>query len=129
MAERTHRPLETAKYKAVRLSARLRGGGAATDLSVEDDGGQIPSEIVTAVYASSTGTFTVTFRHKYPRLLEAPVFSFVGPNGGMTGKCTAIDVAAGTATFLLSYSTTPTDPSTDDYIYVAWTVSNGSLVQ
>lgn len=128
MAERIHRPYEHAKYKAIELTARLKGGGAAADLSVEDGSGQLPSEIVSATY-SSTGTFTVVFRNKYYRLLKAPSFSFVGPNGGMTGKCTAIDVQAGTATFLISYSTTPTDPSTSDYIYVAWTVSNGSLVQ
>lgn len=130
MAQRIHRDYQHAKTKAVELSARLRGGGAASDLTVEDDDApQLPSEIVSAVYASSTGTFTVTFRHKYYRLLKAPVFSFVGPNGGMNGKCTAIDVQAGTATFLISYSTTPTDPETTDYIYVSWTVSNGSTAQ
>lgn len=129
MAHRKHRPYEHAKYKAIELTARLRGGGAAADLSVEDDGdASLPSEIVSATYAS-TGTFTVVFRHDYYRLLKAPVFSFVGPNGGMNGKCTAIDVQAKTATFLIAYSTTPTDPSTSDYIYVSWTVSNGSLVQ
>lgn len=130
MAHRKHRPYEHSKYKAVELTARLRGGGVAADLTVEDDDDTtLPSEIVTAVYAAATGTFTVTFRHKYYRLLKAPVFSFVGINGGMNGKCTAIDVQAGTATFLIAYSTTPTDPETTDYIYVSWTVSNGSLVQ
>jgi hypothetical protein len=129
MAQRQHRSYEHVKYKAVELTARLRGGGAATDLSVEDDDStQLPSEIVFAVYAAA-GTFTVTFRHAYYRLLKAPVFSFVGPNGGMNGKCTAIDVQAKTATFLLAYNSTPTDPSTSDYIYVSWTVSNGSLPQ
>jgi hypothetical protein len=130
MAHRKHRPYEHAKYKAIELTARLRGGGAAADLTVEDDDdATLPSEIVTAVYAGSTGSFTIAFRHDYYRLLKAPVFSFVGPNGGMNGKCTAIDVQAGTATFLIANSTTPADPSTSDYIYVSWTVSNGSLVQ
>ena len=47
----------------------------------------------------------------------------------MQGKCTAIDVQAGTATFLISYSTTPTDPATTDTIYVSWTVSTSLLSQ
>ncbi len=130
MAQRIHRNYQHAKHGAVELTARLRGGGAAASLSVEDDDSTtLPSEIVSATY-SATGTFTVVFRHKYPRLLKAPVFSFVGPNGGMNGKCTAIDVSAGTATFLIANSTTPADPSTDDYIYVSWTVSNsGAVVQ
>lgn len=128
MAHRQHRNYEHSKYKAIELTARLRGGGAGQDLTVEDDGGSLPSEIVSATY-SATGTFTIVFRYDYYLLLKAPTFSFVGPNGGMNGKCTAIDVTAGTATFLLAYSTTPTDPSTSDYIYVSWTVSNGSLSQ
>jgi hypothetical protein len=128
MAERTHRELETPKHKAVVLFARLTGGGAASSLVVADTGGQVPSEIVSATY-SATGTFTVVFRYKYVRLLEAPVFSFVGTNPGMQGKCTAIDVSAGTATFLISYSTTPTDPATTDSIYVKWTVANSGIVQ
>lgn len=128
MAERTHRPLETSKHKAVVLFAKLTGGGAAASLTVSDSGGQLPGEIVSATY-SATGTFTVVFRHKYLRLLSAPVFSFVGANPGMTGKCTAIDVSAGTATFLISYSTTPTDPATTDTIYVTWTVANSGVAQ
>ena len=129
MAHRKHRPYEHVKYKVVEITARLRGGGAASDMTVEDDEANLPSEIVSATYASSTGVFTIAFRHKYYRLLKAPSFTFVGPNGGMNGKCTAIDVQAGTATFLLAYNSTPTDPSTDDYVFVAWTVSNGSLEQ
>lgn len=128
MAERTHRELETSKHKAVVLFAKLTGGGAAASLVVADGSGQLPSEIVSATY-SATGTFTVVFRYKYVRLLEAPVFSFVGTNPGMQGKCTAIDVSAGTATFLISYSTTPTDPATTDTIYVKWTVANSGIVQ
>lgn len=128
MAERIHRPLETSKHKAVRLYAKLTGGGAASDLTISDSGEQGGGEITAATH-SATGTFTITFRHRYYRLLEAPSFSFVGTQSGLTGKCTAIDVQAGTATFLIGYSTTPADPATTDTIYVSWTVSNSSLSQ
>lgn len=127
MAQKNFRDLQTSKHEAKILYAKLVGGGAASNLTVSG-GGQVPTDIVSAVYASSTGTFTVTFRDKYPLLLEAPTFSFVGTNPGMQGKCTAIDVTAGTATFLISYSTTPTDPETTDTIYVRWTVSNSGAV-
>ena len=90
---------------------------------------QLPSEITAAAYDSTTGQFAVTFRHTYYRLLQAPVFSFVGTSNGLNGKCTAIDVQAGTATFFFNASTTPADPATTDTIYVSWTVSNSSLVQ
>jgi hypothetical protein len=127
MAERTHRELETSKHKAVVLFAKLTGAGAA-DLTVSDTGGQLPSEIVSAT-RTGVGTFTIAFRYKYNRLLAAPTFSFVGTNPGMQGKCTAIDVSAGTATFLISYSTTPTDPASTDTIYITWTASNSGLAQ
>lgn len=128
MATRTNRPVDSTKHGVVELFAKLTGGGAAASLTVNGTGGVVPTDIVSATY-SATGTFTVVFRDKYGRLLAAPTFSFVGANGGMTGKCTAIDVAAGTATFLISYSTTPADPDTTDTIYVRWTVSNSGLAQ
>ncbi len=128
MADRTHRPLETPSFQAKTLFAKLVGGGAAANLTISQASEQGGGEITAATY-SATGTFTITFRHSYYRLLQAPVFSFVGTNPGMQGKCTAIDVQAGTATFLISYSTTPTDPATTDTIYVSWTVSTSLLSQ
>jgi hypothetical protein len=129
MATKSFRPIETSKHAAIVLFAKLTGGGAASDLVVGGTGGPVPTDIVTAVYASATGTFTIVFRDKYPLLLAAPTFSFVGDQTGLNGKCTAIDVAAGTATFLFGYSTTPADPATTDTIYVTWTVANSGLVQ
>ena len=128
MAQRIHRDFKHVKHGAIALTARLRGAGAA-DLSVEDDGETaLPSEIVSAT-RTGVGTFTVVFRHKYPSRLGFPIFSFLGPNGGMNGKCTAYDPAAGTATFLIAYNSTPTDPTTADYIDVAWTVSNSGAIR
>lgn len=123
MAHRTTHPLNTPKSEAHLLTAKLTGGGAAADLVNADADNMGAGEIVSATY-SSTGVFTVVFRHAYAALLAAPVFSFVGASSGMTGKCTAIDVAAKTATFLIGYSTTPADPATTDTIYVSWIVRN-----
>jgi hypothetical protein len=129
MATKSFRPIQTSKHAAIVLFAKLTGGGAATSLVVGGTGGPVPTDIVSAAYDSTTGQFAIVFRDKYPVLLSAPVFSFVGTQPGMEGKCTAIDVSAGTATFLISYSTTPADPATTDTIYVTWTVANSGLVQ
>ncbi len=120
---RSVHPLETPKTEAHLLHAKLTGGGAAASLVNADSALQGGGEIVSATYVS-TGVFTVVFRHKYPSLLVAPIFSFVGSNSGLNGKCTAIDVAAGTATFQLAYNSTPADPATTDSIYVTWVVRN-----
>lgn len=125
MAQRTHHSAQTSKSEVINLFAKLVGAGAA-DLVVQtgtDTNG--PDDIVSAT-RTGVGTFTIVFRHKYPKLIGAPVFSFVTTSGqlDMSGTCTAIDVAAGTATFAFGYSTTPADPAATDAIYVTWAVRN-----
>ena len=106
---------------SVDLFAKLTGGGVGVDLVNADSGNRGGGEIVSAVW-SSTGTYTVTFRHTFPALLWAPQCTFVGSNLDFNMIPSAIDVTAGTATFVFGTGTTPTDVATTTTVYVRWTV-------
>lgn len=120
------KPIDTPRSHVVDLFAKLTGGGAAADAvnadSAIDGGGEI-----SAAVRSALGTYTITFRKLWPALLHAPVFSFVeataATGAGIDGFATAIDVTAGTATFVFSQnSTTLIDLPTTTTVYVRWTV-------
>jgi hypothetical protein len=116
------RPLNVAhEAYALDVFAKLTGGGVGTDLVNADSSNRGSGEIVSAVW-SSTGTYTVTFRHAYPALLWAPQCSFVGSNLDFNMITSAIDVSASSATFVFGVGTTPTDVATTTTVYVRWTV-------
>lgn len=120
------RPLETPRSQVVDLMAKLTGGGAATDMVNADSAINGGGEISAAV-RSALGTYTITFRKNWPQLVQAPVFSFVDATAaniaGLDGAVTAIDVTAGTATFVFSQnSTTLVDLPTTTTVYVRWAV-------
>lgn len=106
---------------AVECFAKLTGGGVGTSLVNDDANNRGGGEIVSAVW-SSTGTYTVTFRHLWPALLFAPIASFVGANPDFNLQVSAIDVTAGTATFVFASGTTATDVPTTTDCYIRWTV-------
>lgn len=106
---------------AVDVFAKLTGGGVGADLVNSDSANRGGGEIVSGVW-TSTGTYTITFRHAYPALLMAPVATFVGGTQSFNMQCSAIDVVAGTATFVFGSNTTPTDVATTTTVYVRWTV-------
>jgi hypothetical protein len=114
-------PLETPRTGVVELFAKLTGGGVGADLVNSDSAVNGGGEIVSAVW-SSTGTYTVTFRKAWPQLLFAPIATFVGATQDFNLQCSAIDVAAQTATFVFGSNTTPTDVATTTTCYVRWTV-------
>jgi hypothetical protein len=115
-------PLQVAhEAHAVECFAKLTGGGVGVDLVNSDSGNRGGGEIVSAVW-SSTGTYTVTFRHLWPALLFAPIATFVGATQDFNMQCSAIDVTAGTATFVFGSNTTPTDVATTTTAYIRWTV-------
>lgn len=119
-------PLQTPRTYAVTLYAKLTGGGAATDMVNADSAINGGGEIVSAV-RSALGTYTITFRKNWAQLLMAPDFTFVDATAaniaGLDGAVTAMDVTAGTATFVFSQnSTTLVDIATTTTVYVNWTV-------
>lgn len=105
---------------AVDCFAKLTGGGVGVDLVNSDSTNRGGGEIVSAVFAS-TGTYTITFRHAWPALLWAPVATFVGATADFNMQVSAIDLAAGTATFVFNSGTTPTDVPTTTTVYLRWT--------
>lgn len=116
-------PLQVAhEAHAVECFATLVGGGAATDLVNSDSAHRGGGEIVSAVYAGSTGQYTIAFRHAWPALRYAPVATFVGATADFNMQVSAIDVTAGTATFVFNSGTTPTDVPTTTTVYIRWTV-------
>ena len=120
------RPIETPRSQVVDVFAKLTGGGAAADMVNADSGINGGGEIATAVRAAQ-GSYTITFRKLWPQLVQSPVFTFVDATAanvaGLDGNCTAIDVAAGTATFFFSQnSTTGVDIPTTTTVYVRWAV-------
>lgn len=120
---RTTYPINTPKSEVDILTAKLTGGGAATSLVNADSANQGGGEVVSATY-SATGVYTIVFRHKYAALKAAPMFSFVATTDGLTGMCSAIDVAAGTATIEVYVGNTKTDLATTDTMYMTWIVRN-----
>ena len=114
--------IQTPRTEVIELFAKLTGGGAAADLTNSDSAINGGGEISSAVYAGTTGTYTVTFRKLWPQLVFAPIASFVGGNADFNMNCTAIDVTAGTATFQFNSNTTPADVPTTTIAYVRWTV-------
>lgn len=121
--------LKTPRSYVVELFAKLTGAGAA-DLVNADSAVNGGGEIASAVHGI-TGTYVVTFRKLWPQLLYAPTFSFVDATSaniaGLEGTCTAIDVTAGTATFVFSQnSTTLVDVPSTTTVYVRWTVRASS---
>lgn len=123
-------PLNTPRTYTVTLYAKLTGGGAAADMVNAESAVNGGGEIATAV-RSGLGTYTITFRKFWPQLLGAPKFSFVDATAtniaGLDGAVTAIDVTAGTATFVFSQnSTTLVDIATTTTVYVNWTVRASS---
>lgn len=126
MANRTHNPIETPRTEVKLLFANAIGGGSgnATFSIAEGLNGEIVS-----MTRLSAGTYAVVFRHLYPELKSAPRFSFVGATQNMNGRCSAIDVTAGTATFVFCIGGTPTDIPTTDTVYVEWAVRNSGKNQ
>lgn len=126
MAHRSTHPIETPRNETQFLFATLTGGGAATALSMTTQEAA-NGEISSAAHAGSNGTYTIVFRHKYPTLKSSPNFRFVGSTDGFNGHCSAIDVEAGTATFVFCVSTTATDLPTTTTVYIDWVVRNTGL--
>lgn len=119
-------PINTPRTAVVDLFAKLTGGGAATDMTNADSGVNGGGEISAAV-RSALGTYTITFRKTWSQLVQSPVFSFIDSTAtnvaGLDGNCTAIDVTAGTATFVFSQnSTTLVDIPTTTTVFVRWAV-------
>lgn len=123
MAHRTHHLLQCAKSDMVLLTAQITGGGAAANCVNAESANAGGGEVVSCTY-SATGIYTIVFRHKYPELKFAPTFSFIGTTDGLNAQCTAVDVAAGTATIEVYVGSTKTDLATTDTMYMLWGVRN-----
>lgn len=121
-------PLTTFRSSAHICYATMVGGGAAADLSVAADAATNGGGEIVSATRTGAGTYNIVFRHLWPQLLQAPDFSFVDTGGtnGRSGQCTAIDVTAGTATFVFSVNGTPTDVTTTTTIYANWAVRTSS---
>lgn len=105
---------------AVDLFAKLTGGGVGVDLVNSDSANRGGGEISAGVWAS-TGTYTMAIRRAWPALLYPPVATFVGATADFNMQVSAIDLAAGTATFVFNSGTTPTDVPTTTTVYLRWT--------
>ncbi len=127
MANRTVNPISTPRTDAHLLTAVLVGGGVGASLTMSAQEAS-NGEIASGTWVS-TGTYSVVFRHKYPELKAAPSFRFVGATDGFNGRCSAIDVAAGTATFVFNVSTTLTDLPTTTTTYLEWICRNSGKNQ
>lgn len=127
MANRTTNPISTPRTETVMLFAAFTGGGVGASLTLGTQEA-LNGEIVSATWLS-TGTYTIVFRHKYPELKCSPSFRFVGATDGFNGRCSAIDVAAGTATFVFNVSTSITDLPTTTTVYIEWVCRNSGKNQ
>ncbi len=124
MANRDTDLVKTPKDHVQFLTARIVGGGAAADPSLPEASFYGGGEIETCIYAGATGTYSGTFRHKYPELLALGRPMIVGTTAGLHIRFTAIDVAAGTFAFTAEVNATATDIATADTVYFTWVVRN-----
>ncbi len=112
MANRTTYSLDAVKSDCHLVSAALVGAGGTNDLVCEEN-----SDIVSAAY-SSTGVYTVTFRHAYPELKSILGCPVAGTTDGLFAMFSAIDVAAKTATIEFYVGSTKTVLAATDTCYV-----------
>lgn len=124
MANRDTDLVKTPKSEVHLLTAKIVGGGAATDPTLPEATNYGGGEIATCIYAGSTGTYTGTFRHAYPQLLSVGEPAIVGATAGLRIRFTAIDVAAKTFAFTAEVNTTATDIPTTSTVYFNFTVRN-----
>jgi len=121
MANRDVDMVMTPKDNIHLLTAKFVGGGAGAATlpeATQYGGGEIES-----MTRTGTGTHTIVWRHKYPALKSVSI-SVVGTTAGLTGRFTAIDLAAGTATIQLEVAATGTDAATTDTVYINITARN-----
>jgi hypothetical protein len=121
MANRTIHPINTPRTDVQLLFANLIGN--TTNNMTFSASEALNGEITTAT-RTAAGKHDIVFRHKYPELRSAPSFRFVGTTDGLVGQCSAIDVAAGTASIEFYVGSTPTDLATTDTVYIEWSVRN-----
>lgn len=125
MANRSTFPIVGLKSDTQLITAKLTGAGAADMVNAESanmGGGEVSSAVRTG-----TGTFTLTFRKKYPQLKSVWKPATVGTTAGLTGRFSALDVAAGTATLVLEVGAVATDPASTDTVYLNFLVRNSGL--
>lgn len=118
-------PHQVTRAHTVECFAQLTGGGVGTDLVNADSDDPGSGEIVSATW-TSTGTYAVVFRKLWPELLYPPQAVFVGATADFNLEVSAIDVTAGTATFVFNSNTTPTDVDTTTTVYIRWVVRSTS---
>lgn len=117
-------PLETGRSQVVDLNATLTGNGSGNLINADsalNGGGEITSGTHTG-----TGTYTIVFAKKWSQLVALPSFGFLDATAsnilGFDGVCTAIDVTAGTATFVFAIGNVATDLPATTTITVRWAV-------
>ena len=120
-ANRGTNEIETPHTSAQILYASLVGGG---DGNLTLDASETLYGEIRSGTRTGAGKYDIVFKYGYPKLLCAPVFSFVGTTDGLTGMCSAINVVAGTASIEIYVGSTPTDLATTDTVYVTWAVRN-----
>lgn len=121
-------PITTFRSSVHLCYATMVGAGGTGNLVLTADAATNGGGEIVSATRSGAGTYAIVFRHTWPQLLGAPDFSFVDTAGqnGQSGQCTAIDVTAGTATFVFSVNGTPTDVTTTTTIYANWAVRTSS---
>lgn len=124
MANRDVDFVHTPKDNVHILTARIVGGGAASDPTRPDAVRYGGGEFATCIYAGATGTYSGTFRRKYPELLAIQEPAVLGATAGLKIRFTAIDFAAGTFAFTAEVNTTATDIPTTSTVYFTFVVRN-----
>lgn len=125
MANRSVFQVNSPKSEVQILTARIVGGGAAADPTRPDSTDYGGGEFATCIYAGSTGTYSGTFRKKYPELLSVHA-QVLGVTAGLQIRFTAIDLAAGTFAFTAEVNTTATDLPTTTTVYFTFICRNSS---
>jgi hypothetical protein len=122
MANRTHRQLEGASVTRVALVyGRFVGNATSTGTLPATDNDDIVSITRTGV-----GTHTMVWRHKYPGTVMFPDIKCLGTTAGLSGRFTALDMTAGTATILTEVGAVATDAATTDTVFIRLDVRNSN---
>ena len=125
MSNRTYRPFRGhLKSEVILVTARFVGNTTST--------GTIPTAdnpYITSITRTDTGDHSIVWAEKFAgTVLDARV-AVVGTTAGLTGRFTAIDLAAGTSTITTEVGATPTDAATTDTVYLSIWCRNSSKNQ
>jgi hypothetical protein len=122
MSNRTYRQFRGHLKTELVLVTAYFVGNATSEVTIPTD----DNPYVTSITRSDTGDHDIVWTEKFIGTVVDVGISVVGDTAGLTGRFTALDMAAGTGSITLEVGATATDAATTDTVYLHVWVRNSS---